>query len=338
MEVVKRLIEIGHKVDPLMEEYILRGASKDFREPLLYTIRAGGKRVRPALTLISAEAAGGSQEDAMPAAAAVELTHNYSLILDDIIDHSELRRGQPTVWKKYGLSIAILVAVHYRESIEEALLDTPDPPKFSRILLNTIKTLTEGERLDILFEQAGRLDEPYVIEKRYRAVTLDDYMDMIRKKTASLIRTACTLGALSVGAPETLVRALESYGEALGIAFQVGDDIIDLFGKEEVTGKKVGQDIVEHKLGNVVVTLALEELEGKDKEYLLSVIRKDVVTFDEAKDVIRLISEKTSARERAEKMRDEWVKKALSSLDPLPDSEAKRLLEGLAHFISVREY
>ncbi len=337
-EALKRLIETGKKVDPVMEKYLLRHVSEAFKEPVLYPIRVGGKRIRPALTLLSAEAAGGPQDKALPAAAAVELTHNYSLILDDIIDHSEKRRGQPTVWKKYGLSIAILVAVHYRESISEALNDTPDPPRFTEILTETIKVLVEGERLDILFEQAGRLDEPYVVEHRYKVVTLDDYMDMVRKKTSVLIRTACMFGAMSVGAPEDLVNALGEYGEALGIAFQVGDDILDLFGKEELTGKKVGQDIVEHKLGNVVVALALDELSGSDRDELLSILRKDVVTYDDAKCAIKLIEEKTSARERAEKLRDEWVKKAIESLAPLPDTEAKRLLEGLAYFVSIREY
>jgi len=337
-EALKRLLSVGKKVDPVMEKYLLRHVSEGFKEPVLYMVRIGGKRVRPALTLLSAEAAGGQQEAALPAAAAIELTHNYSLILDDIIDHSELRRGHPTVWKKYGLSIAILVAVHYRESISEAINDTPDPPRFLEILTRTNKILTEGERLDILFEQAGRLDEPYVVENRYKVVTLDDYMDMVRKKTASLMRTACVFGAMSVGAPESIVRGLGDYGEALGIAFQVGDDIIDLFGKEEVTGKRVGQDIVEHKLGNVVVALALEELSGKDEEELLSVLRKDVVSYEDARRVIKLIEEKTTARERAERLRDEWVSKALKSLEPLPDTEAKKWLRGLAHFIAIREY
>ena len=336
--VVSEFIRIGRQVDPLMEHYLLSNLSEAFKEPVLHQIRTGGKRVRPALTIISAKALGGRQDEAMPAAAAVELTHQYSLVLDDIIDHSELRRGQPTVWKKYGISTAILVAVHYRESISEALLDTVDPPTFTRILVETTKVLTEGERLDILFEQAGRADEPYVVKNRYKIVTFDDYMDMISKKTAALIETACVFGALSARADKKQIEALKKYGHALGIAFQIGDDIIDLFGEEEKTGKRVGQDIVEHKLGNIVIALALEELEGKDKEKLLATLRKDEVTFEEAREVINLIKAKTRAKERAQNLRDEWVSKALQSLRALPENEHKKMLEGLARFIAVREY
>jgi len=336
-EVLKVLVETGRKIDPIMEEYLLKNASKEFAEAILYQIRIGGKRVRPALTMVSAAVAGGREEDAYPAAAAVELTHNYSLILDDIIDHSELRRGHPTVWKKYGISTAILVAVHYRESIADALNDTPDPPVFQDIMAKTIKLLVEGERLDILYEQAGRIDEPYVVENRFENVTLNDYLKMIERKTAVLIETSCRFGAMSVGASKDVVEALARYGYNLGMAFQVGDDIIDLFGKEEETGKKVGQDIKEHKLGNVVILLALEELEGGEKEKILSILKKDEISWDEVYEALEIIG-RTNARKRAEELRDKYVKEALEALEDLEKNRYREILEGLAHFIKVREY
>lgn len=333
--VLERLGEIGALVDPVMEKYLLRGASPEFQEAVLYQVRMGGKRVRPALTIASTLAVGGKEENALPAAAAVELAHNYSLILDDIIDHSELRRGKPTVWKKYGISTAILIAVHYRESISEALNDTPEPPVFHAIMAETIKLLTDGERLDILFEQSGRSDEPYVVEQRYRAVRLDDYLRMIERKTAKLIETSCVFGALSAGQRGEILEALREYGYNLGMAFQVGDDIIDIFGEEEKTGKRVGGDIKEHKLGNVVVLLALEET--RDKERLLAILRKEDVSWEEVKEAISIISE-TNAREKAEVLRRDYVSRALKALEKLPRSEYRDMLEELAVFIEKREF
>ena len=337
MERLENLLKLGSLVDPLLEKYVLKDADPEFHEALLYPIRTGGKRLRPALTLAAAVAAGGSMEDAMPAAAAVELAHNYSLVLDDIIDHSELRRGRPTVWKKYGLSTAILVAVHYRESIAQALNDTRDPKLFNEIMARTLKLLTEGERLDILFEQSGRSDEPYVVERRRRSVTLADYLDMVYKKTGALMETSCVFGALSAGAPAPTVEALGSYGRSLGYAFQIGDDIIDIFGREEVTGKRVGKDVEEHKLGNVVVLLAAEELGGREREELLAILRRDAVDAPSVKRALEIISS-TRARERAEELRRRYSEEAVRALSVLPRNEGRSMLEALAEFVATREF
>mgnify|MGYP001772732424 CR=1 FL=1 len=330
------LAEFGRKIDPIMEKYLLKNISSDFVEPVIYPIRMGGKRVRPALTIISALAVGGKAEDAYPAASAVELAHNYSLILDDIIDHSELRRGFPTVWKKYGLSTAILVAVHYRESISDALLDTRDPKTFHDIMTRTIKLLTDGERLDILFEQSGREDEPYVAMKRYRKVSLKEYLEMIEKKTGVLLETSCVFGGLSVeGVDDSTIEALKTYGRNIGLAFQVSDDIIDIFGDEKKTGKKVGGDIKEHKLGNVVILLALEEL-GEDS-FLYKTISKNEVTWEDVALAIEEIK-RTNSLQRAEELRLEYTNKALSALEKLPESKYREMLKELAIFIKKREF
>ncbi|AKG38981.1 MAG: polyprenyl synthetase family protein [Infirmifilum sp.] len=333
---VSLLAEYGKKIDPIMEKYLLKNANPEFQEAVLYPIKIGGKRVRPALTIISALAVGGKAEEAYPAAAAVELAHNYSLILDDIIDHSEVRRGYPTVWKKYGLSTAILVAVHYRESIADALSDTRDPKTFHDIMARTIKLLTDGERLDILFEQSGREDEPYIVANRYRKISLEDYLNMIEKKTGVLIETSCVFGGLSVGiVEEEIIQALREYGRNIGIAFQISDDIIDIFGDARKTGKKVGGDIKEHKLGNVVVQLALEEL-GEDS-LLYKTISKPEVSWEEVAAAVDEIK-KTNAFRRAEKLRSEYTLHAISALQKLPASNYREMLRELAVFIEKREF
>lgn len=330
---VDALAAYGGRIEKLIEQSLLKHADPEFADAILYPIRTGGKRVRPALTILSCLASGGSEEQAYPAAAAVELVHNYSLILDDIIDHSEIRRGQPTLWKKYGLSTAILVAVHYRETVSELLNQTPDPKLFQEIAARTVKLIVDGERLDILFEQAGRSDEPYVVNHRRRHVSLNDYLVMIERKTAVLIQTACEFGALSARATSSYVKALSEYGYNLGMAFQVGDDIIDIFGVEEKTGKMVGGDIREHKLGNVVLLLAVEEAGEKLRE----ILSKSDVSSEDIREAIELVS-RTSARERAERIRNEYVQKALKALEPLPETEYKSILKDIATFIMKREH
>ena len=316
-----------------MEQSLLKHAAPDFVEPVLYPVRTGGKRVRPALTILSCLASGGREELAYPAAIAVELVHNYSLILDDIIDHSELRRGQPTLWKKYGLTTAILVAVHYRETVSEVLNESPNPTLFHEIIARTVKLLVDGERLDVLMEQAGREDEPYVVSHRRSKVTLQDYLEMVSRKTALLIQTSCELGALSAGAPKDYVDALRDYGYNLGIAFQIGDDIIDIFGREEKTGKAVGGDIREHKLGNIVLLLAIEE----GREDLRRYLTKSVLTSEDVAAAIEAVKS-TAARERAEKMRKHYAERAIQALKALPRSEYRELLEEVATFIMEREF
>ncbi|MEM1509464.1 MAG: polyprenyl synthetase family protein [Thermofilaceae archaeon] len=337
MEVVDKLSELGSRVEPALERYLLKDTDVEFHEAVLYQMKTGGKRLRPALTFASSLAAGGDVDSAIPAAAAVELAHNYSLIFDDIIDHSELRRGRPTLWKKYGVTMAILVAVHYRESIAQALDDTKDPVAFHDIMARTLKLLVEGERLDVLFEQAGREDEPYVKEKRKSNVKLSDYIDMVFKKTGALIETACVFGAMSAGASSQIVNMLGGYGRNLGLAFQIGDDIIDIFGREEVTGKRVGKDIEEHKLGNVIVILALEELELNKQNELTSILRKDSIKASELKKAIELITY-TKAKERAEALRSRYAHEAMKSIEKLPNTEGKALLKALADFVATREF
>ncbi|MCS7104809.1 MAG: polyprenyl synthetase family protein [Thermofilaceae archaeon] len=334
---LNELLRLSAHVEPMLEKYLLKDTDPEFREPVLYQIKAGGKRLRPALTLVASIATGGSIEDALPAAASVELAHNYSLILDDIIDHSELRRGRPTLWKRYGLATAILVAVHYRESIAQAIEETKKPREFSEIMARTLKLLVEGERLDVLFEQAGRQDEPYVVEKRRRVVTLNDYLDMVYKKTGALIETSCIFGGLSAEAEPSWIKALEEYGRNIGIAFQVGDDIIDIFGREEATGKKVGKDIEEHKLGNIVILLTADELASREWRELAEILAKDVVPPRDLERALQIISS-TRSRERAEELRKRYANAAISALQRLPANEGTSMLKSLAEFVATREF
>ena len=336
LSIIDRLKELGALVDEYMEMVLLKDTSPAFKEAVLYQVKVGGKRIRPALTILSCEAAGGNMEDAIPAAAAIELIHNYSLILDDIIDRGELRRGKPTLRKVYSDVIAILVATHYRESITQAINDTKNSLELHSLLATTIKRLIEGERLDILFEQAGR-HEKYLIDHRYRSITLEDYFKMIRYKTAELMRASCLSGAIVANANSSTKRALSEYGLNIGMAFQIIDDLLDIFGEEKVFGKRIGKDIIEHKLGNIVILLSLEEMDTNDRERLLSILRKDIVLEEDLKKAIELIR-RTTSKERAYGLAREFIDKAIDNLYRLKRSKARDLLEELALFIIKRKW
>lgn len=157
----------GREIDEQLIKYLGKDVNEEFREAVIYQVSTGGKRLRPLITLTTAGACGSDYRIALPAAAIVELIHNYSLIYDDIIDEALLRRNKPTVRAKYGDNAAILIGIWYREAIEEAILDTRDPVSFAKETANTIRAIDEGgERLDILLEYSGGRKDPYFTENR----------------------------------------------------------------------------------------------------------------------------------------------------------------------------
>lgn len=329
---IEELAELGRRVDPVIERYVEKAG--EFRSLLLYQLKLGGKRLRPAVTMLSCEASGGRAEDALVTAALLELVHNYTLVLDDIIDRADLRRGKPTVRKRYGDNIAILIGMYYREIIEDMVLSTPSPVEVSKVVSDTIKMIADGERLDILFEQAGRSD-PYVLENRYHSVSLRDYIDMVSKKTAALFAACCKLGAMMAKADTSTVEKLTRYGWELGVVFQIADDIIDLFSTK--SGKQLGKDIIEHKLGNVCILVGLEALDAEGRQLVLEKLRKERVVQEDIKQVISLL-EKAGAREKALELGRKHVEAARESLAEIPDSRAKRTLLEIPQLALERTY
>jgi geranylgeranyl diphosphate synthase type I len=335
-DILQVLGEIGSRVNEKMLELLAVGASKDFQEVVFHQVQAGGKRVRPALTILFCQAAGGTLESALSTAAAIELTHNYSLILDDIIDDADVRRNLPTTWKKFGLNFGILASTHYREAIEEAILQSPNPLAISRIVADTIRELVEGERLDILFEQLPGTEE-YTEKHRYHDVTLADYETMIGNKTAALIRAACETGVICANGSPNLQTAARDFGWNAGIAFQLADDMLDLFAEETKLGKKSGKDIYEHKLGNTVILHALPLLSEENRNYLLKILRSPKPTDGEVRKVISLLQE-TEASQIVQKLAAQLVNDAKSALAKFPEKEKTQLLTTLVDFIYQRSF
>ncbi len=278
---------------------------------------ATGKRIRPLLVLLTSAAAGGDWETALPAAAAVELLHNFSLVHDDIQDNSEKRRGRATVWVKWGMPQAInagdglftlsnlaitdLIASHPAEIVVRA----------AQILHNTCLELTRGQYLDISYEK--RLD-----------LSVEDYWPMIGGKTAALLAGCCHLGALLGGADEQAQDAYRSFGNYLGLAFQAQDDILGIWGDEAVTGKSAASDLVEGK--NSLPVLAGLGKKGKFAErWAQGPIKQEEV--EEIATLLASESAYSSTHEAAKQMTD----MALNSLrEANPQGQAGDALNELA--------
>jgi geranylgeranyl diphosphate synthase type I len=317
-----------------MNRFLSSEVNRDFAPVVTYQVEMGGKRVRSALTLLCCEAAGGELSKALLPAAMIELIHNYSLIMDDIIDRGMVRRGKPTVLAKHGETMALLAGMHYREVIDEIVNECSKPDEMRAIMIDAIESTIEGERLDVLFEQAGR-DGSYFRRYRSKTVSIDSYFDMIGKKTASLIRAACVAGAMAAGAQDTVKDWLGSYGWKVGLAFQVVDDYLDVFG--EKTGKQRGKDIIEHKLGNAVIVFALEELEKEKKSRLLKILRTKSISSTLLKSALKIL-EGTTAREKTYDLGQKLVDEGKKSLENVVESNARTSLLELADFVGNRLY
>ncbi|RIK28861.1 MAG: polyprenyl synthetase [Anaerolineae bacterium] len=255
---------------------------------------ATGKRIRPILVLLTTAACGADWKSALPAAAAIELVHNFSLVHDDIQDNSPTRRGRKTVWTKWGAPMAINVGDALFVMSSQAIVDLKkDYPaetvlKAAEILHNTCLDLTRGQYLDMSFEERSDLG-------------VEDYWHMISGKTSALIAACCHIGALLGGADEEKQEVYRSFGHYLGLAFQVQDDILGIWGDEKVTGKSVASDLVEGK--NSLPVLAGLDKKGKFAERWA----QGPIKAEEVGEVARLLASEgglLAAQEAAKQMTD----------------------------------
>ncbi|HBG81783.1 TPA: polyprenyl synthetase family protein [candidate division CPR2 bacterium] len=331
------LTQWSQAVDPVILDLLNDGVGARNHELLDHQMKVGGKRIRPGLAIASCLCLGGKLEDVIHAAASLEILHNYTLIIDDMIDHSDFRRNEPTVWAKYGNSMAQCAGIDYAVSVFQGANKSPNVSRLTELLAKTLKAIADGEITDVSFERSGRENEPFVTKNRYKNISKEDYFEMISKKTAVLLKASCEAGGICAGGHWQEILMLGNYGFNLGMAFQVQDDILDIFADEKSFGKKVGKDIIEKKLGNVVILLALEELSAEDKEKIHGVLNSNhPVTEGEVKKVIELIK-KTKAKEKAAKIARNYVEKARGELKSLPKNEWRELLSGLANFVIERE-
>lgn len=288
--------------------------------------RKGGKLLRSALCLSSCRASGSAAERALPAAAAVELVHNFSLIHDDIEDASDFRRHQPAVWKVWGAPQAINAGDSMYALAHVALMrlhstGVPDD-RISRaqcILAETCLRLCEGQYLDISFE--GRT-----------GLALSEYLDMISLKTGALIGAAAQLGAIAATGDEAVANSLLAFGQKLGMAFQIQDDMMGAWGSPDRTGKPLYDDIMGRKMALPVV-YALGAAGEEVRRELLEVYSRGPSSVEEAARVARLLVDSGALQHCREQLMS-YYRQALAELAGVPDQEGKAELEDLAELVA----
>ncbi len=291
----------------------------------------GGKAVRPALAVLSAQAAGAPPETGVPGAVAVELVHNFSLLHDDLMDGDEQRRHRDTVWKVHGPAQAILVGDALFALANEVLLEqgTVDAGRATRRLTTATRKLIDGQAQDISFEHRER-------------VTVQECLEMEGNKTGALLACASSIGAVLGGASESDADALEEYGYHLGLAFQAIDDLLGIWGDPATTGKQTWSDLRQRKKSlPVVAALAAGGPASERLGELLAADAKNLENdaFSEEEFAMRAaLIEKAGGREWTSQEARRQYATAIAALDKvdMPD-EVQRKLVGLADFVVVRE-
>lgn len=282
-----------------------------------------GKQLRPMMALMFARACTGRATDAgIRYATAAELLHNATLLHDDVADGSELRRGKPTVMSLMGPSVSVLVGDYWLVKAMELILQDSDTDTTAiRIFSKTLSDLAEGEMLQLQKAQSGDTDEK-------------DYLRIIYNKTASLFEAACVSAAISAGVSEDVVKAARDYAVALGLAFQIKDDILDYSGTESV-GKPLGVDILEQKI-TLPLLGALNNVSGQKQAEVRGIV-KDIVGRPELRDDIVSFVKENGGLEYAKARLEGYVNEAVHALDILPDSREKECLVELARYTAIRD-
>lgn len=294
-------------------------------QPISYIMSLGGKRIRPALVLMAADLFGADLDKAIPAALAIETFHNFTLIHDDIMDNAPLRRGKPSVHEKWGVNNAILSGdVMMVESNKHlSMLDTAVLKDALHTFNATAQGVCEGQQLDMEFEERD-------------FVSIEEYINMIRLKTAVLLGGAMKLGAQVAGATAEQAEQLYQFGENIGIAFQLQDDILDVYGDPEKFGKQVGGDIIANK--KTLLLLKLKELAGDSD--LLELEKQSVSKdFEDKISNTTLLYNKYNIRELATTEMRNYSEKAFNALSALAvPEERKRELILLSNQLMNRDH
>ncbi len=296
-------------------------------EPIKYTLDNGGKRLRPAMVLLACDLFGGKIEDAVNAAMAVEIFHNFTLLHDDIMDHADIRRNKPAVHKQYNENVAILSGDAMSILAYQYLLktETPSFKEVIRLFSTTAIEVCEGQQFDMDFED--KTD-----------VSIADYINMIRLKTAVLIGCSLKMGALIGNASANDAGHIYDFGINLGLAFQLQDDLLDVYADQDKFGKRIGGDILANKK-TFLLLKTLELASPEQREELLLWINKTDFDPQEKITAVRKIYDAVGAKQVSEQIIDAYFAKAVLELDAIRvENERKNELFLLAKTIMKREH
>lgn len=319
---------IASRVNEFMNSLVVEKEPIRLTQAARHLLQAGGKRLRPFVTIKSCEAEGGTESQAMPFACAIELLHNFTLIHDDIMDRDALRRNVKTVHTIYGEAIAILAGDYLFAKAFEASSNSPylrpeNVIRANRRLADAMIVLAEGQTLDTQFEHQDTVSE-------------SEYIEMVRMKTASLYSASAYVGGCAADASEHHLEALERFGDALGIAFQIKDDILGLTGELDKLGKPIGSDLRKGKK-TLVILKALEELSSEKRKKTIGLMNSQKAKPEEIQEATELLLE-TGAKQYAEERMTEYADTAIAALSTLPSNRARELLEACTRFAIERSF
>ena len=295
-----------------MKKQLSNPKPKSLYEPASYIMELGGKRIRPVLALLAADAVSDSFEQALPAALTVEVFHNFSLIHDDIMDDAPLRRGKDTVHQKWNVNTAILSGDVMLVWAYECLnVYSGDLFKeLTTLLSTTARKVCEGQQHD--------MDFPTQL-----LVSQEEYIEMIRYKTAELLGCSLQMGALCGGVSKAASQPFYDFGIDLGLAFQLQDDYLDAFGDPRTFGKQVGGDIIENKK-TMLYLLALEKSNAENKKVLESLFETNPTNPSQKIEQVKTLFLATGAADQIQHMISDYTQKALDQLDHFPVENKKK--------------
>ncbi|MBN2603318.1 MAG: polyprenyl synthetase family protein [Candidatus Thermoplasmatota archaeon] len=309
-----------------LAKFLENGEPKTLYDAARHLPLAGGKRLRPILAMITCEALGGNVKKLLPITIALELIHNFTLVHDDIMDKSNLRRNLPTVHIKYDEPTAIIAGdLLFAKAFESMHNLVETPSNFKRLnygLLECVREICEGQQLDMEFEKR-------------KMVTEQEYIEMIRKKTAFFFQFAAESGAILANASDKEIDAMSTYGLSIGLAFQIQDDYLDMSSDKETLGKDIGNDIRNGKK-TLIAVRSLSTAQGEDKELLKRVFGNRNATDHEIKKVYDLFWKKKSI-DYAKQTAVNYSLRAKESLSVIPENSAKQILIDLAEYTIKRE-
>ena len=320
LDAIKKTIEPELKQFNVFLEDSLKSSTPLLNKILKYVLKQKGKQIRPLFVLLSAKCHGEINENTYRAAAFIELLHTATLIHDDVVDNSDKRRGMFSLNALWKNKIAVLIGDYLLSKGMLLALENKDYQMLDTIS-ETVKAMSEGEIYQM--EKARRMD-----------ITEEDYYDIIRRKTASLISSCCVVGALSVNATENQVEKMRNLGISAGIAFQIKDDVFD-YQVNNKTGKPAGNDIQEHKMTLPLIHL----LKIVDNSERRNIIRKIKYHSDDVETRMEIINkvQQNHCLDYAEEKMNSFVEEALNQLDEIKNEEALASLKSLVNYCIKRE-
>ncbi|NRB35814.1 MAG: polyprenyl synthetase family protein [Rhodobacteraceae bacterium] len=319
-QLAERLAPQMEQVNTLIRERMASEHAPRIPEVTAHLVEAGGKRLRPLLTLAAAEMCGYDGPHAVRLAATVEFIHTATLLHDDVVDESGQRRGRPTANLLWDNKSSVLVGDYLFSRSFQLMVETGSL-RVLDILSNASATIAEGEVLQLTAATDLRTDEAV-------------YLQVVRGKTAALFAAATQVGGVIAEMPEAQVQALYDYGDALGIAFQIADDLLDYQGDSATTGKNVGDDFRERKL-TLPVIKAVAQATDEERAFWARTIEKGKQADGDLEQALALMAKyQTLEATRADANR--WSAKARAALDTLPEHPIRDMLDGLADYVVSR--